>query len=106
MGNHLVGVIAYADDIILVYPTTKSLDILTGICEVYADTFSIPFGKKSIFLVFKGRTCVKPNTSMCMYVCMYVCRYVCGDKIKSDCTYYLGHRISTKDKEYMQVCNC
>ncbi len=57
MGNHFVGAIAYADDIILICHTKmsldiltkKSLNILTGICEVYAYEFSITFNaKKSI----------------------------------------------------------
>ncbi len=56
MGNHFVGAIAYADDIILICPTKKSLYIITWICKLYAYEFSITFNvKKSIFLVFKGK---------------------------------------------------
>ncbi len=54
MGNHFVAAIANANDIILICPTKTSLDILTGICEVYADEFSITFNAKgNIFLKFK-----------------------------------------------------
>ncbi len=67
MGNHFVNAIAYTDDIILICPTKKSLDIQTGICELYAYEFSITFNaKKSIFLVFKGRECEEANASICM----------------------------------------
>ncbi len=95
MGNHFVGAIAYADDIIFICPTKRLLDILTGICEVYAYEFSITFNaKKSIFLVFKGRECVEANATICMYVN--------GDKIeKSECADHLGHRISTNDNDSM-----
>jgi len=93
MGNHFVGAIAYADDVILVCPTKKSLNILKCICEVYAHEFSITFNvKKSVLLVFKGRECSEPE----------VCVYVNGDKIeKSVCADHLGHRVSTNDKESM-----
>ncbi len=85
MGNHFMGAIAYADDINLICPTKKSLDILTGICELYAYEFSITFNaKKSIFLVFKGRKCEEAHTSIC------ICEN--GDKIeKCKCTDHLGH---------------
>ncbi len=93
MGSLFVGVIAYADDIILICLTTKkSMDILTGICEVYTDEFNTTFNaKKSIFLVFKGRECVEANTSICMCVN--------GDNIKkSESADHLGHRISKNVK--------
>ncbi len=69
MGNHFMGAIAHANDIILICTTKKkSLNILTAICEVYADEFSITSNaRKSIFLVFKGGECVEANSSM--YVC-------------------------------------
>ncbi len=43
MDNHFVGAIAYTEDIILICPTKKSLEILTGISEVYYFEFSITF---------------------------------------------------------------
>ncbi len=69
MGDHFVGAIAYADEIILICLTKMLLDILTGICEVYADEFRITFNvRKSIFLVFKGREYVEAYASTCKYV--------------------------------------
>ncbi len=50
IGNHFVGAIAYVDDINLICPTKKSLDILTGICELYAYEFSITFNAKKEYI--------------------------------------------------------
>ncbi len=77
MDNHFVAAIAYADDIILICPTKKSLDILTGICAEYAYEFSITFNaKKSIFLVYKGREYGEAVASISMCVN--------GDKIREE----------------------
>ncbi len=59
MGNH-----------ILICPIERSLNILTGIYEVYADELSITFNaKKRIFIVIKGRKCVEANANMYMCEC-------------------------------------
>ena len=91
MGNHFTGACGYADDLTLVCPTQKSLNMLVRICEIYADEFDVTFNaKKSKLLLFVGRECNDPDVSV----------IVNGAKIeKSESTDHLGHKISTRDRD-------
>ena len=53
IGHHFVGVLGYADDLILLCPSVTGLKEMIRTCEEYADEHDILFnGKKSQYLVF------------------------------------------------------
>ena len=53
IGHHFVGVLGYADDLILLCPSVTGLKEMIRTCEEYADEHNILFnGKKSQYLVF------------------------------------------------------
>ncbi len=50
IGNTVLGLFGYADDIILIYPTMRVLKIMLGIAQCYSDSFDIKFtiGKREV----------------------------------------------------------
>ena len=53
VGNNCVGILGYADDVILLSPTVQSLKCMIKVCEEYAKTHCIKFnGRKSQLIVF------------------------------------------------------
>ena len=91
MGSRFVGALAYADDITLLAPCKSALSILIRVCENYAAEYDIMFnGDKSKLLFFKGRSSVMmPSEIM-----------VNGQIVGvSEKTVYLGHTISTTDRD-------
>lgn len=63
MGNYFVGCLAYADDLTLIAPSRKALQIMISICEGYALDYDVIFnGPKTLFLIFQGRDC---NVTKC-----------------------------------------
>ena len=53
IGNHYVGVLGYADDLILLCPSVSGIKNMIKVCEDYADEHCILFnGKKSKYLIF------------------------------------------------------
>ncbi len=58
MGNYFVGCLAYADDLTLIAPSRKTLQIMINICEGYAADYDVIFnGPKRQFLIFKDKEC-------------------------------------------------
>ncbi len=58
MGNYFVGCLLYADDLPLIAPSRKALQIMISICEGYAADYVVIFKcPKSQFLIFKGKEC-------------------------------------------------
>ena len=62
MGNYFVGCLAYADDLTILAPSKKALQIMINICQGYAADHDVIFnGPKSQFIVFRGRECKADN---------------------------------------------
>ena len=54
VGTMFVGILAYADDIVLLAPTSRAMRRMLALCDKYADEFSILFNaKKSKCLIIK-----------------------------------------------------
>ena len=72
IGAHFVGVLAYADDIVLVAPTATALRKMLAICEDYADDYCICFNasktKCLVFLPNCRRSLAKQFQSCVFYV--------------------------------------
>ena len=93
MGCRFTGALAYADDITLLAPCKSALSIMIDVCEQYAAEFDILFnGSKSILLFFKGRYASAITSG----------KMVNGGIVHiSDNAVYLGHNISTSDRDSM-----
>ena len=64
IGSQFVGVLAYADDIVLLAPTPDALRLMLKLCDHYANNFNILFNaskSKCLIMRPKGMTC--ENTS-------------------------------------------
>ena len=62
MGNYFVGCLAYADDLTILAPSKKALQIMINICKGYAADHDVIFnGPKGQFIVFRGRECKADN---------------------------------------------
>ena len=48
IGDIVVGVLAYADDIVLLAPTARPMRLMPGICDHYALEYSILFNAKNL----------------------------------------------------------
>ena len=60
IGNIFVGVLAYADDVVILAPTASAMRRLLKLCEEYAQTYSVLFnGAKSKCVVCESRSKVK-----------------------------------------------
>jgi len=60
IGNMFVGVLAYADDVVILAPTASAMRRLLKLCEEYAQTYSVLFnGAKSKCVVCESRSKVK-----------------------------------------------
>ncbi len=58
MGNYFVESLAYTDDLTLIAPSQKAIQIMISICECYvADYDVILNGPNSQFLIFKSKEC-------------------------------------------------
>ena len=87
MGNYFVGCLAYADDLTLIAPSRKALQIMINICEGYTAVYDVIFnGPKSQFLIFNGKEC-KANE----------CQIVVNNERLNNITSvsHLGHCVST-----------
>ena len=93
VGNHFAGCLAYADDLTLLAPTRKALQVMVNVCESYAAEHSVIFnGSKSQFLVFKGTRC---NSNKCSII-------VNNEVLDNiDNAVHLGHNISTVNTDSM-----
>ena len=86
VGNHYIGALGYADDLILLCPSVSGMRKMIKVCEDYANDHSILFnGKKSKYLVF-GNYAYDP-------------KLVVNNEIvpRSDNAIHLGHLLHTKD---------
>ncbi len=73
MTNYFIGCLLFADDVTLLCPTIKGLKKLIAICEQYATKFNIKFnGKKSKFLIFKGKGYKMASTKWRLMVTLYI----------------------------------
>ena len=83
IGNTCCGIIGYADDILLLAPTVKSLESMIKVCENYACEYEIKFnGNKSQLMIFGD---YKQDINI----------YVNNEKLKTVSEMkYLGHIIS------------
>jgi hypothetical protein len=91
MGNQYVGGLGYADDLTLLVPSHKGLQIVINICEEYAAEYDVLFnGAKSQFLIFKGRDC---TVRRCSVIVNNVPLF------NIDKAVHLGHSISTINKD-------
>ena len=91
MGNYFVGCLAYADDLAILAPSKKALQIMINICQGYAADHDVIFnGPKSQFIVFRGRECKADNCDV----------MVNGIQLNNTSSaIHLGHRISSDDNE-------
>ncbi len=92
IGNVFVAALVCADDVTLICPTLKSLNMLINLCEEFTKEYNVAFnGTKTKLLVFKGRECTLPNNK---YVCVNSQRVVCEVEVD-----HIGRMISSEDKE-------
>ncbi len=62
MGRIFAGATGYADDLKLLTPSVKTLQILATICEQYANKFDVLFNsKKSLLIIYKCTRSHPPN---------------------------------------------
>ena len=60
IGNIYVGVLAYADDIVLLAPTPSAMRKMLSVCDSYAANFNITFNpSKSKCILFPPKNCVR-----------------------------------------------
>ena len=65
MCNHYTGGIRYANELTLLTSTRYGLKVLIEICEQYADDYCVKFNSaKSMYLVFRGRSCKPDNRTV------------------------------------------
>ena len=86
IGNHYVGALGYADDLILLCPSVSGMRKMIKVCEDYANDHSILFnGKKSKYLIF-GKYNYNPKL------------IVNNEAVpRTDNAIHLGHFLNTKD---------
>ena len=86
IGNHYVGALGYADDLILLCPSVSGMRKMIKVCEDYANDHSILFnGKKSKYLIF-GNYNYNPKL------------IVNNEAVpRTDNAIHLGHLLHTKD---------
>jgi len=51
IGNRFIGAMCYADDLTIISPSRRSMDILLQICENYAKEFHVTFNSSKSFLI-------------------------------------------------------
>jgi len=87
IGKTFVGVLAYADDIVLVTPSASAMRKLLGICDAYAAEFSITFNaSKSKCMV------ISPTTRRSVQYCDFVLE---GKPMEFVSSYvHLGHLLT------------
>ncbi len=91
MGNYFVGCLSDADDLTLLAPSKKALQIMINICQGYASDHDVIFiSPKSQFILFRGRECRTENS--------YV--LVNGEQLNNISAVYLGYSIRVDDSEY------
>ena len=86
IGNHYVGALGYADDLILLCPSVSGMRKMIKVCEDYANDHSILFnGKKSKYLIF-GKYNYNP-------------KLIVNNEVvpRTDNAIHLGHFLHTKD---------
>jgi hypothetical protein len=67
IGPIFVGVLAYADDLVLLAPTTGAMRRMLNICDSYATEYAIVFNaKKSRWLFFSSSNYDSPNSVFCI----------------------------------------
>ena len=94
IGSEFVGVLAYADDIVLLAPTPDALRLMLKLCDHYANNFNILFNAsklKRLIVRPRGMTCV--NTSYFANIEFFI-----GDRIIEivDEWPHIGHIISSR----------
>ena len=90
-GNYYAGCLAYADDLTILAPSKKGLQLMIQTCEVFAKDFDIRFnGTKSQFLVCPvgGNNCSKK--------CSVIVNNTAVGNV--DNAIHLGHHISANDR--------
>ncbi len=92
VGYKIVGVIAYADDLILVAPIIIAPRKLINICKLYATEYNIKFnGSKSKYMLYICRECAVFNTNI----------FINGDTVEQITSAdHFGHKLSIVNKEY------
>ena len=96
IGYHFVGVLAYADDIVLVAPTATAMRKLLAICDEYASQFDILFNSsKSKWMAFLPNRCRSLSSQIdnCGFA-------LGGAKMERVHNYsHLGHVIASSNKD-------
>ena len=84
-----MGCFAYADDIAIIAPSKKGIDVMIKVCEEFAVDRDMNFnGKRSTFMIFKGRHCVKARDNIT----------IGGVNLQNvDETVYLGFKLQAGD---------
>ena len=78
IGQHFVGALAYADDLVIIAPTASALRRLLVLCENYAREYCISFNalkSKCLAVVPKNRRAIFENVNDCAF-------YIDGRPIK------------------------
>ena len=70
MCGHFTGVLAYADDITLLYLSMSGLRTLSKVCKEYATEFEVTFNGKKVSCCFSG----VENVYSIIYIFLYVDR--------------------------------
>jgi len=99
IGNIYTGILAYADDIVLLAPTANAVRKMLRVCEDYAAAYSVKFNAyKSYCIVceprFKSKACIPSNVSLNINGCFI--------KVVDNVT-HLGHVISRDSDDSLDM---
>ena len=67
ISNTYYGAFGYADDVALLSPSRKGLQILLYICEEYGNEFHVQFNTAKTVCMYMCRNKIKPNEHMYLY---------------------------------------
>ena len=96
MNGKVINHLYYADDLVLLSPSTHGIQKLLNECEKYASKYGMKFHEnKSVVLNFKGYR-FKANPSVKLYLN--------SSLTKTDMSYkYLGHIIKNNSNDYKDI---
>ena len=95
IGNIYTGILAYADDIVLLAPNTNAARKMLRVCEEYAAAYSVKFNADKSYCIvcesrFKSKACIPSTVSL----------------IINSLLTHLGHVISRDFNDSLDVMRC
>ena len=66
IGNFFIGALAYADDIVLLAPTSRAMRIMLSVCDRFAKEFQVSFNAK------KSKCLICPSSKVSFCTILYL----------------------------------